>query len=37
MAAQTQAEENLRDKTEDITEEYEREKQTQARDASGTM
>lgn len=37
MAAQTQAEEELKDKTEEITEEYEREKQTQASDASGTM
>lgn len=37
MAAQTQAEETLKKETERVTEEYEREKQTQARDASGTM
>jgi hypothetical protein len=37
MASQAQAEDNLQNKTEEITEDYEREKETQARDASGTL
>jgi hypothetical protein len=37
MAAQTQAEEALKNKTEDITADYEREKQNQASDPSGVM
>lgn len=37
MAAQAQAEENLKSESDRLTEEYEREKETQSRDASGTM